>query len=82
MDLLENSNDLIIILGMLIVWLVAHVRFNDSRILMLETPGQSMDWKMHINRIFSFKPGMQGLLIRPPRANTTVFRYWQFLFIF
>jgi len=82
MDPLENSNDLIIVLGMLIVWLVANVRFNDSRILVSGTPGQSMGWKKYLNGIFSLSPGKQNLLIRPPRANTTAFRYWLYQFLY
>lgn len=70
MDILENSNDLIVILGMLIVWLVASVRFNDSRITTPGMPGQGMDWKKYLGSMFSFNPGKQSLLIRPPRANT------------
>jgi hypothetical protein len=75
MNLLNHPTELIIGLGVLVVWLTANFRFNDPRILMAGATDASMDWKKYLQVILSWSPGRQSLLIRPPRANTTAFHY-------
>ena len=69
------SSELSIVLGTLIVWLAAALRFNDPRILVTEASNHDAGWKERIKQILSWSPGKQSLLLRPPRANTTMFRY-------
>lgn len=75
MNLLNHPTELFIALGTLVVWLAANLRFNDPRILLAGASDAGMDWKKYLQSILSWSPGRQSLLIRPPRANTTAFRY-------
>ncbi len=72
-----NSADLIIWLGALIVWIAAMSRFNNPRILpeRSSTLNAKPNWQEYIKHSLSWSPGKQSLLLRPPRANTTAFRY-------
>ena len=65
---------LVIWLGALIVLISAMVRFNNPQVL-LSKPEEDKNWLDFIKHSLRLNPGEQNLLIRPARANTTLFRY-------
>lgn len=73
---------LIILLGALVVLLSAMYRFNNPQILQTQSTSDNSNWKGKLSQILSFNPGKHNLLLRPPRANTTAFRFrlYQFLY--
>jgi len=71
----NNSAELIIWLGALVVWMVAMSRFNKPQVFSIVASGQKFNLMTMVRNSFSRTPPKQGLLLRPPRANTTVFRY-------
>ena len=72
---LLNSSEFIKWLGALCVFFCAISRFNNPRLLPADTSEQLANWQGHLKSILSWKRGQQNLLLRPPRANTTLFRY-------
>ncbi|RDH80703.1 MAG: hypothetical protein DIZ80_16890 [endosymbiont of Galathealinum brachiosum] len=73
---------LILLLGALVVLLSAMYRFNNPHILQTQSTSDNLNWKDKLSQILSFNPGKHNLLLRPPRANTTAFRFrlYQFLY--
>ncbi len=69
-------------LGLAAVLLSAMSRFNNPQVLLNESSTQHESWWKQLKHILSLNPGQKNLLLRPPRANTTVFRYrlYQFLY--
>ena len=80
--LTSGISEFIIWLGALVVLLSAMSRFSNSQIQFSESSTADASWLEHLKRSFSWSPGQHNLLLRPPRANTTVFRYrlYQFLY--
>lgn len=67
--------DGIILLGALVVLISAMYRFNNPQILLAQSSIDKSNWKSKLSQILSFNPAKQNLLLRPPRANTTAFRF-------
>lgn len=49
--------------------------FNNRRLLQAKASDQHSNWLEHLKRTLSRKRDHTNLLLRPPRSNTTVFRY-------
>lgn len=73
--LLVDSSEFINWLGALGVLFCAMSRFSNPQRLQAEASGQHSNCLEHLKRILSWKRTHSNLLLRPPRANTTVFRY-------
>lgn len=74
-NLASYSADLIIWLGALIVFVAAMGRFNNPRLLIEESSLDGKSWQHFLKDMLSWSPGRQSILLKPPRANTTAFRY-------
>lgn len=74
-NLSNSSTELIMWLGALIVWMAAMSRFNKPQTLFTLQAEQKFNLLEIIKQSFSRASPRQRLLLRPPRANTTVFRY-------
>ena len=83
-NIILNSAELIIWLCALVVHICAMSRFNNPQILLTELSIQQTNLLEKIKNTLKWNPGQQNFLLRPPRANTTVFRYrlYQFLYAF
>ncbi|MBW3225390.1 hypothetical protein [Marinobacter adhaerens] len=76
MDTLASlSDEIIAFLGGLIVLMAAAARFNKPRLLITELSPDGKVWHRYLKDILSWSPGRQSILLKPPRANTTAFRY-------
>jgi len=71
----DNSKELILWLGVLVVWMAAMSRFNRPQTLFHSSSEQKINLLKLLKQSFSRGPSVQGLLLRPPRASTTIFRY-------
>ncbi len=71
-------SNFIVWIGLIVVFSVAMNRFNNPQ-TMLITPS---NWLDRLRNSFRWNPGQQNLMLRPARANTTIFRYrlYQFLY--
>lgn len=76
MDTLASlADEIIAFLGALIVLMAAMARFNKPRLLITESSPDGKKWQRYLKDILSWSPGRQSILLKPPRANTTAFRY-------
>jgi hypothetical protein len=76
MDTLASlAAEIIAFLGALIVFMAAMARFNNPRLLITESPLDDKKWQHYLKDMLSWSPGRQSILLKPPRANTTAFRY-------
>lgn len=67
------DDPVVIIACALIVLLSAMLRFNNPHIILSDLSGKS--WFDHLKNSLSINYGKQNLLLRPARANTTIFRF-------
>ena len=73
--LLFDSFEFIKWVGILGVLYCAMSAFNNRRLLQAKASDQHSNWLEHLKRTLSRKRDHTNLLLRPPRSNTTVFRY-------
>jgi len=69
------ATEFIVLLGALIVLMAAMSRFNNPRLLIDDSSLDGKNWQRYLKDILSWSPGRQSILLKPPRANTTAFRY-------
>jgi hypothetical protein len=81
-SLATHMPELIVLLGAVIVFLVAMSRFNNPRLLIEESSLDGGNWQRYLKDILSWSPGKQSILLKPPRANTTAFRYRLYQFCY
>ena len=55
--------------------MAAMARFNNPRLLLTEAAPDDKKWLLFLKGMLSWNPGRQSILLKPPRANTTAFRY-------
>ena len=72
---MDSISNIIILLGALVVWMAAMNRFNKPQTFFVAESEQKFNLLAIIKQSFGRTPSKQGLMLRPPRANTTVFRY-------
>ena len=76
------SADLVVWLGAFLVLVAAMGRFNNPRLLIEESSLDGKNWQHYLKGILSWSPGRQSILLKPPRANTTIFRYRLYQFCY
>jgi hypothetical protein len=64
-----NSSNLIIYLGLQVVFLTAMSRFNKPQVLLKKSSSQSFKWIEYIKQSLCWNPGVQNSLLIPPRAR-------------
>ena len=74
-SLILNSAELANYLGALVVLIAAMCRFNKPQILLPESSENNLNWLYYLKQSLRWNLGKQNLLLRPPRANTTAFRF-------
>lgn len=74
-SIILNLSNPVILLGALVVFMVAMCRFNKPQTLLTESSDNDFDWLAFLKQTLTWQSGKQNPLLRPPRANTTVFRF-------